>query len=123
MVNGRGPAARLQSGTTIACVMVGVIATGLALYTFMNLAWTGFPDSHLTDYDKAVHTPLTVLAWVEVILGVVLLALAFSRFVSRTRIVALVFAVIVFVVVAVTAQAGVPWYFGTHLGLDNGAGG
>jgi len=37
--------------------------------------------------------------------------------------VGLLVALAVFVVVATIAQVGVPWYFGTHLGLDNGIGG
>ena len=28
-----------------------------------------------------------------------------------------------FVLVVIVARVGVPWYFGTHLGLDNGIGG
>jgi hypothetical protein len=42
----------------------------------------GFPDGHVTDYEKAVDAPLRTLA-----------------------------------------QVGVAWYFGIHLGLDNGIGG
>jgi hypothetical protein len=34
-----------------------------------------------------------------------------------------VLTVFALVLVAITAQVGVPWYFGTHLGLDNGIGG
>jgi Flp pilus assembly pilin Flp len=35
----------------------------------------------------------------------------------------LLVALIAFVLVALVGQVGVPWYFGTHLDLDNGIGG
>jgi hypothetical protein len=121
-LNARGNAtARVVA--IIACVVGALVALGLAMNTFMNLAFAGFPDSHLTDYDKAVHTPLTITAWVEAVVGVVLLALAVTPIGTRTRTIGLVLTVFALVLVAITAQVGVPWYFGTHLGLDNGIGG
>jgi hypothetical protein len=38
-------------------------------------------------------------------------------------IVGLLVTLIAFVLVAIVTRFGVPWYFGTHLGLDNGIGG
>jgi hypothetical protein len=35
----------------------------------------------------------------------------------------LLFAVVAVVGIALVVQVGVPWYFGAHLGLDNGVGG
>jgi hypothetical protein len=81
----------------------------------------GFPDGHVTDYEKAIEAPLTILAWVEAGFGVLFLALAFSPI--RARAVGLLVTLIAFVLVAIVARFGVPWYFGTHLGLDNGIGG
>jgi hypothetical protein len=51
------------------------------------------------------------------------LALAFWPIKARRRVLGLVVAVVAFALVAVVGQVGVPWYFGTHLGLDNGIGG
>jgi hypothetical protein len=61
----------------IACV-VGAIALGLAFSTFMEVSVYGFPDGHVTDYEKAVDAPLTILAWVEAGFGLLFLALAFT---------------------------------------------
>jgi hypothetical protein len=119
----RGSAAPVRALAVIACAVGALVAWALAVNTFSNVWLAGFPDSHLTDYDKAVDTPLTILAWVEFGFGVVLLALAFTPIGTRARTIGFVLAVFAFVVVALTAQAGVPWYFGTHLGLDNGIGG
>ena len=107
----------------VACVVCAIAAVGLAFITLMDVALTGFPDSHVTDYGKAVEAPLTILGWVEAGFGLLFLALAFLPIGTRRRTVGLVVALIVFVLVAVVAAAGVPWYFGTHLGLDNGIGG
>jgi hypothetical protein len=81
--------------------------------SLMEVSMYGFPDGHVTDYEKAVDAPLTILAWVEAGFGLLFLALAFTP----------IGTLIGFVLVAMVAQVGVPWYFGTHLGLDNGIGG
>jgi hypothetical protein len=50
-------------------------------------------------------------------------ALAFSPIRSRVRAFAWLTALIGLILAATAAYVGVPWYFGTHLGLDNGIGG
>ena len=89
----------------------------------MDVSLAGFPDSHLTDYDKAVDTPLTVLGWTELALGLVFLALAFWPMGHRARGFGWLAALVLFILAALAVQFAVPWYFGIHLGLDNGIGG
>jgi hypothetical protein len=84
---------------------------------------TGFPDGHLTDYDKAAEAPKRILMWVELGFVPLFLVLAFSPIGTRKRAVGLLAALIVLVLVVVVQLVGVPWYFGTHLGFDNGIGG
>lgn len=60
---------------------------------------------------------------VEVGFGLLFLALAVSPISTRVRTIAGLAALIGLVLVAIAAQIGIPWYFGTHLGLDNGIGG
>ena len=107
----------------IACVVCAIAALGLAFTTSTDVSIAGFPDGHVTDYEKAVDAPLTILAWVAAGFGLLFLALAFSPIGARARAAGLLVALIAFVLVAIVAQVGVPWYFGTHLGLDNGIGG
>ena len=107
----------------IACVVLAIAALALAFTTSMDVSTDGFPDGHITDYGKAVDGPLTIAAWTEGGFGLLFLALAFSPIGTRARAIGLLVALIAFVIVAVIAQIGVPWYFGTHLGLDNGIGG
>lgn len=64
-----------------------------------------------------------MIAWAEAGLGLLFLALAFSPISTRVRTIAWLATFIALVLVIAAGQAGVPWYFGTHLGLDNGIGG
>jgi hypothetical protein len=107
----------------VACVVCAIVALWLAFRVSIDVSMAGFPDGHVTDYEKAAHEPLTILAWVEAGFGVLFLALAFSPIGTRARAVGLLVALIAFVLVAIVAQVGVPWYFGTHLRFDNGIGG
>lgn len=106
-----------------ACVICAIAAFALALWTYMDVSMFGFPDGYVTDYQEAAGRPLTIVAWVSAGLGLVFLALAGSPIRPRVRTVAWLAALIALALLATTARLGVPWYFGTHLGLDNGIGG
>jgi hypothetical protein len=107
----------------VACVVCAIVALWLAFMTFNQVTLAGFPDGHLTDYDKAADGPLGVFSYVEAGFGLLFLVLAFSPIRARWRAVGLLGCLIALVLVAVVVEVGVPWYFGTHLGLDNGIGG
>ena len=100
-----------------------MLAMGLGLGALTDLDMTGFPDSHLTDYDNAVDFPKRVLLWAQIGLGLLFVALAVLPISARTRNIAGVAALAAVVLVALIQWVRVPWYFGTHLGLDNGIGG
>jgi hypothetical protein len=107
----------------IACVVCAIAALWLAFLTGSQVALAGFPDGHVTDYDAAVELPLRILSCVELGFGVLFLTLAFWPIRARHRAVGLFVGLVALVFVAVLARVGVPWYFGTHLSLDNGIGG
>ena len=107
----------------VACVVSAVAALFLSYQAAGDLYLTGFPDGHLTDYDKAVDLPRHILMWAELGFVAVFLALGFFRLSARARVIGLLAALTVFVLVVVVQLVGVPWYFGSHLGLDNGIGG
>ena len=119
----RGNAAPMRALAIIACLVCAIAALGLAFTTSMDVSMAGFPDGHVTDYEKAVDAPLMILAWMAAGFSFLFLVLAFSPIGARARTVGLLVALIAFVLVGIVAQVGVPWYFGTHLGLDNGIGG
>ncbi len=106
-----------------ACVICAIAAFGLSLWTYMDVSMFGFPDGYVTDYQKGADTPLRIVTWVSVGLVLVFLALAFAPIGSRVRTFGWLAALIALVLVMAAAKVGVPWYFGVHLGLDNGVGG
>jgi len=107
-----------------AAAIIGALAAlWLAVTTHLDVSMAGFPDGHITDYGHAVDVPLRIVSWVAVALCVVLLSLSLSRINARTRTVGVLVTVGALVVVALAAKVGIPWYFGTHLALDNGIGG
>src|SRR5271155_3530926 len=67
----------------VACVVGAIAALGLAYLAVWDLYLTGFPDGHLTDYDKAVNTPKRILMWVEFGFVPLFLVLAFARIGTR----------------------------------------
>lgn len=109
--------------TIIGCLVCAVVALGLAFLASVDLYLTGFPDSHLTDYDKAVKEPKRLLMWAEWGLVLVFLGLAFLPIGTRARVIRAVIALVALIVVAIVQWVGIPWYFLDHLGLDNGIGG
>lgn len=106
-----------------ACVIFAIAAFSLSFWTYTDMSMFGFPDGYVTDYQRAAGTPLTITTWVLAILGAVFVALGFAPIRSRVRAFAWLAALIALILVAIAAYVGVPWYFGTHLGLDNGIGG
>ena len=107
----------------VACVGCAIAAVGLAYLTWGSVYLIGFPDSHVTDYGRASEGPLGDVAWAQAGLGVVFLLLAFVPIGTKARVIGCGVAVVALISVAVIGQVGIPWYFGTHLGLPNGIGG
>ena len=112
-----------RGGAAIAGTLCAVAALWLAVTTYMDVSMAGFPDGHVTEFGKAVDGPLWAVTWLSLGLAVLFVALAFSPIRARLRAVGLVVVLAAFVLVALVAEVGIPWYFGTHLGLDNAIGG
>lgn len=115
--------ARRVGVVRVGCVLCAVAALLLAIVAGNDLYFTGFPDSHLTDYDIAAETPKRVLMWVEWAFVAVFLLLAFAPVSAGVRTVGLLAGIVAVIAVAAVQWVGIPWYFITHLGLDNGIGG
>jgi MFS superfamily sulfate permease-like transporter len=113
----------MRSLLTVAGLLGAIVALGQAFTTHVGVSMIGFPDGHVTDYGAAVRAPLEYLAWAEALLGCLFLVFAFCSARTRVRSVGLLVTVIAVVGVVLVVKLGVPWYFGTHLALDNGIGG
>ena len=77
--------APVRAVAIVACVIAAVAALGLHVLASWDLYLTGFPDGHLTDYDKAVDSPKRILMWAELGFVPLFLALAFSPIGTRAR--------------------------------------
>jgi hypothetical protein len=107
----------------VSCIVGALAALWFGVQAAMDLALTGFPDSHYTDYANAVDVPERILMWAEFGFVPLFVLLALPRIRERVRAVGPVVTLIVLALVVVVQLVGVPWYFGTHLSLDNGIGG
>jgi hypothetical protein len=83
----------------------------------------GFPDGYVTDYQQAAGAPLRAITWVAAGLGLPFVVRAFVPIRPGVRKVGWAAALVGLVLLAMAARIGIPWYYGTHLGLDNGVGG
>ena len=113
----------MRSLASIACVICAVAAFGQAFLTNMDVSMFGFPDGYVTEYQQAAGPPLRLITWLAAGLGLLFVALAFLPIRTKVRTIAWLVMLILLVFVALAAKIGIPWYFGTHLGLDNGIGG
>ena len=84
----------------VACVVAAIAALLLGYLAAWDLYLTGFPDGHLTDYDKAVDAPKQILKWVEFGFAPLFLVLAVCPIGTRKRAVGLLAALTVLVLVA-----------------------
>ena len=76
------------------CGLCAVFALGLVLDVASGLYLTGFPDGHLTDYDKAVDRPEHLLLWAQAGFGLLFVALTLIPMRNRTRTIAAVLAAV-----------------------------
>ena len=113
----------MKALAAVGCIVGTLAALWFGVQAAMDLALTGFPDSHYTDYDHAVDVPKRILMWVEFGFIPLFLLLALPRIRVRVRAVGPVLVLILLTLVVAVQLVGIPWYFGTHLGIDNGIGG
>ena len=69
----------MRALAAVACVVAAIAALWLSFLAVGDLCLTGFPEGHLTDYDKAVDAPKRVLMWLEFGFVPLFLVLVFAR--------------------------------------------
>ena len=73
----------MRALAAVACVVAAIAALWLSFLAVGDLCLTGFPEGHLTDYDKAVDAPKRVLMWLEFGFVPLFLVLVFARIGTR----------------------------------------
>lgn len=101
-------------GVTIAGLATAAVSA-LVLY---DESMRGFPDSHLTEYDRAIGPPRTILAWVSLVAAAYLVLAGIS---ARARIHWLVQTALVVIVGCLLGELVV--LHALYSGLDSGQGG
>lgn len=102
-------------------VLFALAALALGSVTLYEVSTFGFPDGHITEYQRAASLPLTMLSCLLVLGASLFLFFSLRRGKRVGVVVSLIFAALV--LLAVTVLLGIPWYFGSYPGLENGAGG
>jgi hypothetical protein len=100
---------------------LGLAAALVALLILHDESMRGFPDSHLTDYDRAIQTPRTVLAYLNLVLSAYFAYLGTVGHRSSSLAKAGV-AVAVLALLLLLEFILLDLYFLQGLGLDNGRG-
>lgn len=110
---------------TVASFLLALATFVFALMGFVNLSWIGFPSGsgHLTEYDRATRTLLTILLWGHLALGLYFFRLAIPDLTLRTKVVRFLITLTALILLIAFTEIAVPWYFVKYLGLDNGHGG
>jgi cell division protein FtsW (lipid II flippase) len=107
---------------SVVSVILGLLAVSIAGLGFWSLSNAGFPDGHVTEYEKATHLLRTILLWMNLALGLYLFRLAIPYPPTRTRAARIVYVISALLLVLACVEIVMPWYFVSHLGLDNGGG-
>lgn len=108
---------------TIVCITLALVSLALSLIGFTNLIWAGFPDGHLTEYERATYTLQTIFLWMYLVPGLYFLRLAIPGLTLRTKVVRFLITLAALILLIISTEIALPWYFVDYLGLNNGRGG
>jgi hypothetical protein len=109
-------------GKLVLAILFAAIPVIFALDLDISMMFMGFPDSHVTDYDKAVVLPDNVLIWISLAVALYLFYRAFRIHKSRDalNVGAILFS---YVILFFLISRCVDIYFVDYLHLDFGQGG
>ncbi|MBS1956902.1 MAG: hypothetical protein JST89_22125 [Cyanobacteria bacterium SZAS-4] len=103
---------------------ITLIATAaISFLGLQEVALFGFPDGHITDYERAAEPVLNVSFYLLAVLALYFLSVTIFSGIRKNhpKVFATALAMVALLVLVVTV--GVPLYFGRYLALDNGVGG
>src|SRR5271155_4422418 len=56
-------------GKLVLAILFAAIPVLFAIYLDLSISFMGFPDNHVTDYEKAVTLPDRILIWISLIVA------------------------------------------------------
>lgn len=108
---------------TIASIVLALASLALSLLGLLELMRAGFPDGHLTEYERATSSLKTILFWIYLAHGLYFFRLAIPGLMLRTKVVRFLITLAALILLIAFTEVAVPWYFVDYLGLNNGRGG
>jgi hypothetical protein len=100
--------------------LYGLVITLIIVTAYLTIKYAGFPDGHLTDYEKAVKTPLILCNVVNATVAIILFRQCFNKYANLMKVCITIVAHVIFLLVY---TYGLDWYLKVHLALDYGQGG
>lgn len=100
--------------------LYGVVILLIIVVAYLTIQYAGFPDGHVTDYEKAIKIPLILCNLINAITGIFLFRQSFSK---NVKLMTICIAIVIHVIFLLAYTYGLDWYFKVYLGLDYGQGG
>ncbi len=97
-----------------------MVATVISFFGLQEVAFFGFPDGHITDYQRAARPALNVSYYLLAVLGLFFFIVTIVGGVRKKLLPVFGVASVVLLLILLVVKVGVPMYFGS---LDNGVGG
>jgi len=109
-------------GKLVLAILFAAIPVLFAIYLDLSISFMGFPDNHVTDYEKAVTLPDRILIWISLIVALYLLYRSFK--IKKRRDALNVGAILLsYVILFFLVNRCLDIYFIDYLQLDFGQGG
>jgi hypothetical protein len=111
-----------KSFAQITAIILGIITLALGYFLLMETRSAGFPFGDLTEYDRAVAMPHTVLAYFSMLAGVYFFYLAAKakKIEIKSRLIATIG---IYIIIFFGLQFGLEYYYKHFTDINYGQGG
>ncbi len=116
------PASKLVALKIVSAIFA-IAASSISYLGLQEVAFFGFPDGHITDYQRVAAPALNFHYYLLAGLGIFFFIVTITGGIQKKFVRIFVTASIIFVLILLVAKVGIPLYFGSYLALDNGVGG
>jgi hypothetical protein len=106
----------------VLAILVGCLTASVGFFWLMDISLAGFPDGAVTDYEKVVEGPFTILSLTSVVVSLYFFYLAIVA-ARRQTFVDLFVAFIWYLVVVPGTHYGIEYYLKNFTDINYGQGG